>query len=402
MYTKTDKERTLNPNELKTTLMIRDRFSLFSRIPKKIVMTEIGGIKSGTVMQYLIEADYENFYNILSIQPQWMFDESSANNIDGKVINCSPLEFALYILDETAWELCYLICLKYPRYLQPFFNTVEKSSENHIDLSAFFKTYDIYFTNFDLYKQNLIVLEELRKSWLAVGKAQKEQLPRHMLRVMCLLHYNLFPANHDIILISLSTDKPVNKETLVQLVKVNHYPVFIKNDNSYMLCTYNYISDSWEFYALSKSPFKQTEFPKQFNLPVLRPRETDLSNLKFAGDDYLNWHKGPSMEIEKLLFFQDIVIDKNGSFEKLIPLSPDSRLGEEFSLARGNSVLCYAVENPTGNHGFLKGKAFDDCESLKQLYSNKIHAKESFMNKMEINGKLEPIGEREQEYIFTL
>lgn len=135
------------------------------------------------------------------------------------------------------------------------------------------------------------------------------------------------------------------------------------------------------------------------NCPQLKKREKNIrNNFEYDSLDYWPWTRIECIEDgdylnDKYLYFsiQDVVFaNTEDQFEELFPLSKNSKLGIEYTLARGNYFMCFAVDNPTGHNNFLKYKAADDLRSFQKLLQKRILERESFILKItNINNTIE-------------
>lgn len=83
---------------------------------------------------------------------------------------------------------------------------------------------------------------------------------------------------------------------------------------------------------------------------------------------------------ESMAFPSGIRTNTENQFEELFPLSKNPKLGIEYTLARGASVMCFAVDNPTGHNNFLKYKAADDFLSFQKLLQKRIIERENLLS----------------------
>lgn len=320
----------LSGNEIKTLLLIRNRpGNVFSSLPKEIIIQKIGGINPEKALECIIDTDYENLFTILSINPTIMFLKTNAKDINGEIIETSPLKYALHILDPFVWHICYFFCQKTreknPLNMKYFQQQVQEVKE-HVDLQILFDAYNKYIELFDQHKENKICIETLRNAWLKVGKAQCNVLPRHMLREMCFLPPTLQPASHDIVLLSIAKNDMIDSSMLNKISKQHQSRyILIKQDcgfnHDFIFCKFNFFKNKWNFEKIPRIPFKTINFPEQLNCPRLKRRESDLrNNFNFDSQDYWPWTKvdriedGDYLNDEYLYFSMQEVVFANCVF----------------------------------------------------------------------------------------
>lgn len=355
----------LSGNEIKILLMLNNRNdNPFFRLPKELIINNIVGANAENALKCMIQADYRRLFFILSARPHAMFEKAIAQDIDGQIIEKSPLAYALYYLDSFAWNICFNACKNNLHYFDQFKLHVSEARDC-VDLKFLCEAYMSYFDSFDQHKNNLITKDALLGAWLKVGKAQLNHLPRHMLVKMCMLAVTLQPATHDLILIMLPSETSIDNKLLNGISKRSHYSILIKMDDSFIFCKFNFVKKNWSQVKLKRLPFVHLSFPQEYYEPKYKKYGIDYEkNFQFDSSDYWDW-RSILHPIDHEFYIQDPVFLHSNNFERLLPLT--ERLGVEFALARGAACICFSVSNPTGDKNFLKMKSADDLKVFQGL-----------------------------------
>lgn len=378
----------LSGTEVKQLLLMSNRpDSLFASLPKEVIVKYIAGFDEDKVLAYAVNGEHENLFKALSVCPSLMFARGNALDYDGKLITMSPLYYLLEKLDQIGWRLCYVICgqnsIKYPELLERFFET-SLTVQSCVDLEVLKEAYKNYLDLFDESTKHSVTESELRKAWLQVGKAQATALPRHMLREMCLLSPFWQSVAHDVVLMSLKADAVMDEDQLHSLG--NAYPESLiltsQEGKGFVLWRQNMLNKEWIRYPLSALPFKEIFFPTSFDTPFLKCRERDSTNINFMKPDPAPWpwENPQHITIMNYHFFQTpVFLDMDGTPVDLLTSCSMAKLGNTFTLARGNSSAACAIDMPKGGHHYLNMKANADLTAFMDLYNKRKKKREAFL-----------------------
>jgi hypothetical protein len=399
----------LSSRELATLLLFKNKPDNFFRLlPKDIIMESIGGIHVKNAFNFLFNIDYVGLINLLQIKPHLMFVEVPMK------ISCSKrmmslVQMALYLLDNHAWDICYSACLNHSdqKYLLDQFKTQAKNVNDCIDVKPLFDDYDIYIKSVHAFKEAKMDVESLLFFWLAVGRAQRDVLPLHMLRYMCMLALSMQILTEDVALVRCEYESGIDEPMLE--CTASHHEVrniiiepFYGKDNAlaryYLYYRKTDLNDAqWKWtvakIAKSSSMFGDDGFSYQNLFPNERNQSIRYTFDEFrqSGEqlklDFRRWPLYPWSEGGLFALTQSVVYMLQQKdfekFEKLTLAEIRAKLGVKYTLARGYSALCFATSAPAGLNEFLGYKAADDKKYFERLYADLQELRQEFVSSLE-------------------
>jgi hypothetical protein len=143
-------------------------------------------LQIGTLLNLILAADYEKVKNIITRQPEIMFQWApfKYENHTVKVENISALKLSFSLLDTRMWKICWEAIKDNPNYIAKFF-AQSKETKNFLNLEPLFTEYKNYHMQYKRWLRGIIYNTALEQAWLAVGRMQRKILPVHMMKEFC-------------------------------------------------------------------------------------------------------------------------------------------------------------------------------------------------------------------------
>ena len=378
-----------------------------------------------SALKVTIEADYRQLAKIIDAEPELMFVETTARDINGQNIITSPLRYALEKLDTLAWKYFESVCQRHPENMDAFIATV-CSVLGTPDLTPLYNAY-IDFINLGIefnkahwseHHNSLInegkspeldteEFQALKKSWLALGMQQRYELPRHMLKDLC------HTASEDIIFndvilmrvngikFELEEAKKINETelgaklkqimrrhndcTMILLNQGKYYVLYLGLDNNIICFDNNRSIIVPLVYEVRNFVYKKLEFPDKDWTPVIKNGEQNYYNLIInTGEGFGGGRRGMWKFKKHLLFplnsqtlyYEINFVTEQAKVKYLLPLKLNAGLGYDFALARGYNGMCCGFNDPRGQKCHLFAKAAEDYEGIQALVIQRLMERE--------------------------
>lgn len=394
----------LSAREITTLLLFKKREgNHFTCLPKDIIIQVIGGINVKNGFRYLLEADYIGLINLLDFKPSIMFKKVKIIVRDQERM-MSLLQMALYILDYTAWNICYDACVN-KSYKNEFIDQAKQVTD-HIILDQLFSAYETYIRYFhdtELRKTNHLILHF---AWMNVGLAQRDVLPLHMLKEMCTI-YSTAGLLGEKFAVAAFTGIDKLDELSLEAIAIKHNinnvitPIYNKIDGIVNRTTFHRKMDlnrhksKWISCDINNIPFSNLMLePGLSQSLIFSPNDVRFHNCidSLVNDSYGLWYKGEfcisKWDNRDAIILTQGVIFLNCHDDPCFPLitmykDVKRKLGIEFTLARGGSAFTFSVNKAEGDHGMLGYKAADDLNNFRELYSRLLKERELFINSLD-------------------
>lgn len=382
----------LSKKQILTLFMIRNRQSNTLSdlaIPKELLAFEVGQYSINKLLEYFIHANYYEMAKILRDYPVLMFNTGTAIDNDGQTITTTPFEYALNILDTYAWKLCYAIALEDKQNKEHYLQNFQKYANSFkacIDLSGLQVAYGGYLDAFDLYQSGHYTFDKLKKAWLNVGMAQRKHVPRHMLREMSALNFNLEMIMKDVVLLTADPKKKLDLDYLKQISKeFNDSPILVNKKNVFAFYRLNALKEL-HCNKTNKLPFKHIAFPDKPNSPIIK--KIDKDNCEEFFDYYGPWQNLYCVELTDYVPFEyptiDIIseTDEENKFDINKVEFNLSDLGEKYTLARGAARHWLGTAFPLGMSKMLNYRAINDLRTFGNLLELRLKERQLFFEEI--------------------
>lgn len=382
----------LSRKQILTLFMIRNqKKNTLSElaVPKELLMLEVGRYSVNRLLEYVIDINYYEMARMLRDDPMLMFYTGTAKDTDGQTITTTPFEYVLKNLDTYAWKLCYAIALEdkqnkelYLKYFQKYANSFNAC----IDLSELQIAYGGYLDACDLHKSGHQTLEKLKETWLNVGMAQRKHIPRHLLREMAALNFNLEMTIKDLVLLTVEPNKELTLDYLKQLSKeFNNCPILVNKQHIFAFYRVNALREL-HCVETTELPFKHIAFPEKPNSPIIK--KIDKDNCQEHFDYYGPWQNIYCVELTDYIPFEfpTIPIVSESCEPKKFEMG-DSEfnlcdLGEEYTLARGAGRHWLGTAFPFGAGKLLNYRATHDLRTFGNLVELRLEERQMFFNEI--------------------
>jgi hypothetical protein len=133
------------------------------------------------------------------------------------------------------------------------------------------------------------------------------------------------------------------------------------------------------------------DFPEQTNMPLLY--KVDKKNHTGNSDYYFGpWQHLYRVDIDDYIALKDkIVYIFNELIDERFEVLDFSKLGKNYTLARGATNSCIALTAPVGFNGMLNHRARDDCEKFERLVKLRLAERQTFFDEILMEKTLEDL-----------